>query len=483
MKVCSFFAPRPDHPYFMDYTPFLNLLRESCKRFGHEHVVLTDDPGMGDDAFVVDLPGSLMRATLAAHLAWLEANPDEPTLLVGADCVLARDPVAFAQYSALFDLAITVGDFDDCRMNTGAIYIPRPARVTAIWADALAHCGSEWGDDQASLYAAIMRTGKDVVVRELPVDPFNLAPENPGDDCTRGVVLHFRGQRKNWMLDYCFKHLGLGEGVKVHALPNTDDATMLVNVRANVARKLPELQEVPEHDRHAVIVGGGPSLVDTIEEIRYRHDLGQTIFALNGTGRFLREHGIVPTWGVMMDPRPENAAFIKGVRPDRGWLLASQCHASVFDKATRQVPRREVTVWHAIWPEIAEQMAEIFADHAHQPLGIGGGICVGISAMAVAYTLGYRKLHLYGYDSSDRDDASHAYAQNETDPEKKRLQVWCEGKTYTCGVAMFAQAEAFPRWATLLADQGALITVHGDGLLPAIARGMATATTVEREVA
>src|SRR6478752_5000517 len=94
MHVVSFYAPRPEHPFFRDYQPFLNLLRLSCARFGHRHIVLTDDPAVGDDAYVTDLPRSLMKATIAAQLAYLEDPQfaETPTLLTGADCVLARDP-------------------------------------------------------------------------------------------------------------------------------------------------------------------------------------------------------------------------------------------------------------------------------------------------------------------------------------------------------------------------------------------------------
>ena len=468
MNIVSFYAPRPDHPFFQDYTPFLAILRQSCVRFGHRHLVLTDDAGIGDDAYVTPLPASLMRAVTAAQLAYL-ADPVHaftPTLLTGADCVLVQDPARFGAECGDADIVITTDDrFRDCRMNTGAIYIPRPALLAPVWADTLAEMGDAWGDDQTGLYAAILASG--LRVRELPCDPFNLAPETPSEDCSRGVVLHFRGPRKNWMRDYCHKWLGLGDGMTVKALPNTGDDAIFLNVAANARRGLPEVMPVEAHDGHAVLVGGGPSLAETIDEIRWRQRHGQTIFALNGACEWLARRGVVPNYCAILDPRQANAGFINPTLPVH-YLLASQCHPDVFE-ASAYAPTE---IWHFATPGIEAHLPE--KDPA-QAL-IGGGLTIGLSAMALAYVMGYRQLHLYGYDSSDRQEASHAYAQTTTDAEKKRVEVWCDGRRFVAGIAMYAQAEAFPRWAEMLANEGAIITVHGDGLLPTVARCMNAAT-------
>jgi hypothetical protein len=470
MNCVSFYAPRPEHPFFQDYTPFLNLLRLSCERFGHRHIVLTDDATVGDDAYVTELPRSLMKATIAAQLAYLSdpAFADTPTLLTGADCVLARDPACMATDA---DVTITTDDrFQDCRMNCGAIYVRRPALLAPVWADALARMGDEWGDDQRAVYAALCRSG--VAVFELPCDPYNLAPDHPGDDCTRGVVLHFRGARKSWMIDYCHKWLGLGEGVTVRALPNTDTETMLANVRINAARDIPWVTAQPTHGGHAVLCGGGPSLADTLPEIRRRAASGQTIFALNGVAKWLLDKGVWPDYGVILDPRAENADFVTW---QASWLLASQCHPTVFE-ATKN--SRRTQVWHFA----TDGITDCLPDRAACDL-VTGTATVGITAMSLAFMMGYRKFHLYGYDSSDRETEAHAYTQNETDAELKRVEVWCAGRKFRCGVAMYAQAQAFEEWARLFADNGALITVHGDGLLPTIAHAMHGASLVTEDMA
>jgi hypothetical protein len=354
-------------------------------------------------------------------------------------------------------------------MNTGAIFVPRPAAVADAWHEALAHVGDDWGDDQTSLYRAILNWATRVGhLRELPVDPYNLAPEHPGDDCRRGVVLHFRGPRKAWMVNYCHHWLGLGTPYEAIALPNTDAERVKEQMLATLARDLPEVQPSVPHDGYAVLVGGGPSLAANIEEIRHRAGLGQTIFALNGAAHFLASHGITTDHLVVLDAREENVRFVVPVDA-RNYLLASQCHPAVFDA----LPRDLIRVWHCAVADPCLPPPPAFK--------VLGDVTVGLTVLSLVFMMGYRKLHLYGYDSSDADGATHAYDQTQGRAESSKVEVWCEGQSFVTGIAMYAQALGFEDACRrlLAADPETLITVHGNGLLPTIARSMVAPTTTE----
>lgn len=476
MNIVSFLAPRPDHPFYQDYAPFLEILRASCKKFGHRHIVITDDAQVGEypdgvldysqgDAFVVDgLPHNLMRAIIRGQLSYLLSPlAKEDTVLLGADCVLGRDPAEV--FAKPFDIAFTTGPFTDCILNTGAIYIRGGADAAHIWARALAGMGEEWGDDQKALAAVVHPTleeslvcGNGPTLRFLPVDPYNLAPEYPDDDCRRGYVLHFRGPRKAWMKDYCARWLGIGERIEWIVQSNASKEQVFANVRANSRREPPWVEETPAHDDHAVLVGGGPSAADDIEEIRYRWGQRQTVFALNGAARWLKGEGIEADYQVILDSRPENRRFVRSIDAHR-FLIASQCDPIIFDILSGQ----DVTLFHHIEDGIEQCLPRA-------AVLIGGGVTVGLTAMALCYAMGFRHLHLYGYDSSDRDGQAHAYAQSESNAETARREVWVGRKRFICGPAMFAQAQAFQEFAPVLAAAGAMITVHGSGLLPEIAR-------------
>lgn len=239
---------------------------------------------------------------------------------------------------------------------------------------------------------------------------------------------------------------------------NTEDAALLANVQENSRLPLRWVKSLPAHDGHAIIVGGGPSVSDYLPSIRQRIAHGQTVFALNGAARFLSQSGILADYQVMLDARPEN---IELLGPAKAHLLASQCHPSLFASVSN------ATLWHPCM----EGVDELLPDYDDSYALIGGGTVVGLSAMALAYTLGYRNLHLYGYDSSHRESAGHAYAQplNTGDPMCK---VTLGGKTFTSSLAMAAQAERFPVLCNSLIDLGCTITVDGDGLIMAVVEEM-----------
>lgn len=240
---------------------------------------------------------------------------------------------------------------------------------------------------------------------------------------------------------------------------NTDGSKTREHVRAAASRGLPVVGVLPAHERHAVIIGGGPSLKANWTEIFHWITQGADIFALNGATKFLNDRCLLPTFQVVVDPREHNVALI-GMAKE--YLIASQCHPSVFDI----LPPEHTGLFHMAGSAQGEVNGTL----------IGGDVTVGLVAPCLAFTLGYREMHLYGYDSSYADGEHHAYHQDQTQQEEKILQVYAgkdgEMIPFTTNYAMAKQAELFPRTAELLCEAGASLTVHGTGLLPTIAHSM-----------
>ena len=90
--------------------------------------------------------------------------------------------------------------------------------------------------------------------------------------------------------------------------------------------------------------------------------------------------------------------------------------------------------------------------------------------MAVAYSLGYRMIHLHGFDSS-YSDKHHAYVQNQNDSDAV-VDVSVNDRVFKSAPWMVKQAQQFQELSKALMDDGVVITVAGDGLLPYIARCM-----------
>jgi len=234
----------------------------------------------------------------------------------------------------------------------------------------------------------------------------------------------------------------------------TPDEELFSHIRENCASTKKWSKVIPAHDGAAVLVGGGPSLRSRLSSIRKRQELGQTIFALNSAAKFLIDNGIVPDYQVLLDPQP---FLVDYIAPAKEHLIASQCHPSVL----KAVP--DATLWHLAVEGAEEQIPE----HDEAFCLVGGGISVGLSAMFLAYSMGFRKLHLYGYDSSFEDNNGHAY----TSPMKvdaNSVRVTVGGKQFVSTLNMVRQAQDFPNRCDDLIDRGCLITVECDGLLRAI---------------
>ena len=255
-----------------------------------------------------------------------------------------------------------------------------------------------------------------------------------------------------WKLD------GLSHS-ELKAICNTAQDLLLSNVRASCALDLEWFKPDDGHDGHVAILGGGPSLVDMAREIRTRQSFGQSVWALNNAAVALPDIKIDAQ--VLLDARPDNTAFI--AEADE-YLVASQCDPSMFDALSGE----KVTLWHANSPgmDFLKDEKERYA------YLIGGGTTVGMNAIALAFLRGFRKIHLYGFDSCYRGDAHHAYPQRLNDQDR-RSDVLYGGKNYVCAPWMVGQAHEFIELAPGYEADGCTITVHGTGLLQDISQDLA----------
>lgn len=230
---------------------------------------------------------------------------------------------------------------------------------------------------------------------------------------------------------------------------NVDDSAIEANTAVNTARTGVErfTPAAAPNDETVVIVGGGPSLADTVDEIRARKQNGQSVWATSNTYALLVARGIQPDAHIILDARPENAEFL---HPTQGvtYYLAQSCHPSLFDKLAG---------------------CKVVMYHGRKD---GTGFTVGIKAMYLASNSGFRRFVLHGMDSSYRNGDHHAYRQALNDNEKI-IEVVFEGEKYECAPWMAIQAEEFRQVALSFTEQGGLISVSGDGLLPAVAHSLA----------
>ncbi len=206
------------------------------------------------------------------------------------------------------------------------------------------------------------------------------------------------------------------------------------------------------HAGTLVVVGGGPSLEDTWSQI----DEEDVVVSINGTHDFLINRGVTPWAAGFVDPSPEIA---REVTPKEGvhYFVASTCHKDLFDKLEGYT----VILWH---PSGVPGGRELVERHdGVDAILIGGGTTMGTRWINLGNLMGFSRFSLHGFDSSFREDRSHAYPHH---IDHKGGTVIVEGyKTrpnYMAQVAdFFAIIERYEE--SDLPDLE--ITMHGDGLL------------------
>ena len=239
---------------------------------------------------------------------------------------------------------------------------------------------------------------------------------------------------------------------------NVPEKLVLRNVRKSIRRPLPQVQTYEGQTIPIALVGGGPSLEWTFDDLKEKWEGGMKVISMNGTHDWLLERGIRPSAHVMIDARAHNARFVQNPQKETKYLIASQCHPKVFDA----LEGYNVHIFHCFCVHDKEE--EILNDYyMGQYFKVIGGSTVMLRAFYLFTLLGFRRFEVFGFDSCLMDGAHHAYKQKEND-EEGILEVKVEGETFLAHTWMHGQAKEFMDISQTVGRNCDMI-VHGDGLI------------------
>lgn len=229
------------------------------------------------------------------------------------------------------------------------------------------------------------------------------------------------------------------------------------NFKAAIALGLPSLQKGELTDEPLALVCSGPSLRRTRREIRHF----DKVFTCSGAHDYLLDHGLVPTWHIVGDPR-EHAGF-SVIHPHKRiqYLIASSCHPKVFER----LKGYNVQVWHSL------QGAEHLLTLDHYPPGdwvLTGGTNIGMRAMVIARVLGFTNVHIFGMDCSAESDTMHTGAHPNEPPTSKYITVRVGDRDFQTTKLFLCYAKQFFHEVIQLPDMH--FTMHGDGLQQALVK-------------
>lgn len=235
----------------------------------------------------------------------------------------------------------------------------------------------------------------------------------------------------------------------IHGI-NSERSVFIDNIRANTVLGLKEFRA-----RKALVVGGGPSAADYLDDIRERSQDWE-IWAINGAHDWLLSHSIVPHHAVIMDANPVIDKCIARPLPGITYWLASQTYQGLVRRFVNAWA--DIRLWHAS-----------LDDEAHELMGadatiMSGCNTAGLHSLQILLMQGVRKVRVYGLDSSYRDGQDHAYL-NTQHPDAPQLFLFRD-KRYSATGTMAAQAKIFCDLYPRMFQAGMKIEVLGDGLLP-----------------
>jgi hypothetical protein len=252
------------------------------------------------------------------------------------------------------------------------------------------------------------------------------------------------------------------------------DKLIFSNIEKN-SKACPNWLKTSEaHGGHAVIVGGGPSIADKLPLIKRRIEDGQTVFALNGAGQFLNKHGIVPDYQVFLDCLP---TLTERIGEAKAYLINSQCDPAMLEAVPNPI------LWHVAYPQTEDYLPKERVEAGGYCLVGGAGATVGLTSLALAYGMGFRKLHLFGYDCSAKNGMGHGYHVPSEIPGVQEFiggeaigftDIELNGKNFKSTLSMARQAELFPEVCNALLEHGCIVTVdvHEDSIMAEVLRMM-----------
>jgi hypothetical protein len=260
---------------------------------------------------------------------------------------------------------------------------------------------------------------------------------------------------------------------------NTDDETLLANIAASIRRGHTQWRGGPVRSERICLVGSGPSLNETADELRRLVWEGAILVTMNGAYHWCIDHGLRPQTQLVMDARATNARFVVPEVPRCNYVLASQCAPEVWDAVEG---RPHVWIFHAV-VKAAETHPSALLDRYYgwQWIGVGGGTTVATRAINLLRMAGYVRFDLFGIDCCWTGTAHHALPQPENAADQRALvRVGAKDRPetirqFTVAPWMLKQMEDF---LTILKINGQHFTlaVHGDGLLAHLLHSLGTDT-------
>lgn len=259
--------------------------------------------------------------------------------------------------------------------------------------------------------------------------------------------------------------------LRIHARCVADFDTIRENIKYCMTLGLKYFVPIDKpHALEAVLVGSGPSVKTQVNKLKsMRKNPKYRFFGIKGGHDFLLQNKIQPDFGLAVDPleKIHRENFLLKAKACR-YFIASQCHPTLFD--TLLARGEEVIIWHLMTDNLVqwsrEEGSPVYKHHL-----IPGGSTSGLRAILLAFAAGFRKYHLFGYDScltgTQRKINGETYTETKEDGSSKAIKLFVGGREFLADPAMASQANEFQELlkSFYLVDDPFFVRGYGDGLI------------------
>jgi len=233
---------------------------------------------------------------------------------------------------------------------------------------------------------------------------------------------------------------------------------MQKNVDANAGQ--PAWRPAKVRDATVAIVGYGPSLRDTLGELRELAAAGVPVWTCSKAHDVLLEAGITPTRHTDVEFRPHKASYITRYRPEIEYAFALHVAPGMFERARADGASPVAFGVPVPGLQLPPGFKSPARDYPHlQWLPDAGMAIIGLAA-----ALGYRDQHWFGIDAGlGRGGETHAGAHHGLKSNVRAVRLGTE--TWMTNELLIR--EALVAEELLRAAPRPRATIHGDGFLRA----------------
>lgn len=143
----------------------------------------------------------------------------------------------------------------------------------------------------------------------------------------------------------------------------------------------------------AVVIGGGPSVDGMVQTIKGLVHKGNRVVAIERMYGWCLENGIVPDYVVVLDASEDVHESFNKIHPSTKHLVASQCQSSILDR----LKGSGTFLFHT--PQNGFNLDDLWKDSPYENITVinaGGSVTLG--AVSISFFLGFRDIHLFGFD-------------------------------------------------------------------------------------